>query len=93
MRATAVQTPPWPLGIKFIDANGRKFEVIQTIYGDSESPVCFMIEFENGWSTISQGDDYEQTMVGFVQQGSKKLVVQSIAAMNEFLQNGHLKLL
>lgn len=90
MHPSAVQDAPWPLGKRFVDANGRTFEVVKTIYGNLDSPVLFTIEFENGWSISWEKRDSPQTAVGFVQQGTDKVIIQPVELMDEYVRNGHL---
>lgn len=93
MNPTAVDIAPWPLGKKFIDAQARTFEVVQTIYGDQDSEIKFQIDFENGWSIVWSHKDALQTAVGFVQLGTDKVIIQPVDLMDEYICNGHLNLL
>ncbi|NQD71647.1 hypothetical protein HP439_13035 [Sphingobacterium shayense] len=91
MKPSFVQNAPWPLGKKFVDSIGSVFEVVKTIYGDSEAGIVFTIEFENGWSTSHDHEESPQTAVGFKQVGTDKLIIRTIQQMDEFVINGHLK--
>lgn len=93
MNPSAVTIAPWPLGKKFVDAKGRIFEVVQTIYGDVNAPALFKITLENGWSIAWERRDSQQTAVGFKQVGTDKLIIQPIDVLDQHVKNGHLKLL
>lgn len=93
MHPSAVQIAPWPLGKKFVDSKGRTFEVVRTIYGNIDAPVLFTVDFENGWSISWERKDSLQTAVGFVEQGTDKVIIQPVDLMDEYVKNGHLKTL
>lgn len=82
--------PDWPLGQKFINSEGITFEVILTIWGYPRAEVIFKHEFYNGWRVITQGDSYPQTAVGFVAEGTDKVIRHSVEKMNEYVTNKHL---
>lgn len=93
MNPDFVDIAPWPLGRKFVDASGRIFTVYRTIYGNPNAAIQFTIAFENEWSVMYEPGDHPQTAVGFLQDGDHKMIIQSVKEMDDYVNNGHLKIL
>jgi len=87
-----IQYPKWPLGCRFIDHTGRKFTVKHIKFGDAPNELCNVINTEDGIIYFQSGG-HHQSEVGFVQDGTEKLIIQSMEVMEELYITSQIKYL
>lgn len=86
--------PTWPLGLKFIDSKERTFEVIKVIMGYPESSIGWELEYADGWIINEELGNYPQSRAGFVDVENRGvLIVEFVDKLDQFVKNGHLKVI
>lgn len=84
--------PTWPLGLHFVDARAREFEVTEVVMGDP-GQGGYEMELTNGWKIHSQFGEHQQREVGFVNIADRtKVIRESVNKLDQFVKDGHLKL-
>jgi len=86
--------PTWPLGVKFIDSKGKSFEVIKVIMGYPEKSIGWELECCNGWVISEEVGEHPQSRAGFVDiENRDVLIIEEVQKLDQFVKNGHLKII
>jgi hypothetical protein len=94
MRLTRVEFAKLPLGLRFIDSQGRIFEIIETFYGPLTN-IKWTIETTEGQKIHAADWDAAQTAVGFRKmigaEYTGDVIIRTIEEMDTWFNNNNLR--